>query len=483
MRRRVARALADEAGIAMITVLLVGSVLTVTATAAMMYSVKELRASADSGRGSAAVAHAEAGLEQFLSELRRGSFALSAVMKAGCSGPPVTFGPGVVGTGTYSAELTVFTPSSNPAVPEVPPSPWTAANASSPPCQGRSLSARTPQLYAVSATGVAGSGSRTVRSIVTISGSALPVGVFVNSINASGNPSFANVSVFASGDIYGREKLAFTGNDLFYFMGDVYPGQSMTTPIPAAAHAVGAIYATINTKKGVIHPPNPNCSANPRGTAGQSLWDGSGTGGSVSSGCTGQTGFPPTAKFTEDDLKRILGRSSATSQLAEAEYTSLKAAAQATGIYCGTTVGGVTSCTKNGVTWTKPAVITSGDIAGLKNFVAYFEYEGGNPFTQDVSWDATVGPCSSDPALNNSAVLVVRNGGVKLRGGGYFYGNIVASDGLVDAAGGYRVTGSVMAKEMRLRGSATFGLDACAVANPASPLMKVTAGRWTEVDR
>ena len=478
MRPRLLRALRNERGIAMVTVLFVGAALTVVAAAASFMAIRQLRATSADASGAQAVAYGEAGLQRFLNELKLGTYGLTTILQAGCQSPPIKLTPGVVGSGTYNAELTVFNPSTNP---QVPPSPWSPSVTG--PCAGRSSDPRAPQLYAISSTGSALQGRRVIRSVVTISGSSLPLGVFVNNINANGNPDFANISVFSSGDVFGREKMAFSGNDLTYFLGDVYPGQSMTTPIPAAVHAVGAIYATLNSKKGVEHPPNPNCNANPRGTTGQSLWDGSGTGGTVTSGCAGQVGFPPTSKFTMTDYNRITARTSLP-QLTDAEYAGLKASAQATGIYCSLSAGGATStCTKQGVPWTLPPVVNTADISGLKSFVAYFEYTGGDPLAQDIKWNATVGPCSDDQAINNNGIVVVRNGGATLRSAGSFYGNFIAPEGAVDAAGGYTIVGSVIARQLRLRGSATFKLDECAKRNPPSPLLRVTPGRWSEVDR
>jgi hypothetical protein len=129
-------------------------------------------------------------------------------------------------------------------------------------------------------------------------------------------------------------------------------------------------------------------------------------------------------------------------------------------------------------------VINDGDITGLSNFVVYMDYApGNNPLNQGIKWNATVGPCSSTASLNHSVVIVVRNGGVTFRGGGYMYGSVVTPDGVVDSAGGYTVNGSIIASQMQIRGNATFQIDACASANLAAPLLNVTAGHWSEVDR
>jgi hypothetical protein len=484
----------NESGIALLTVILVAAALTAVATASSVIAIQGMRGSAEGWRGTRAESYAEAGLQRFLNDLKLGSFGINSVLTAGCSSAPVAVPPGVIGNGTYAAQLTVYNPNTNP---QVPPSPWTVANASSPPCLGRSSSTKVPQLYAITSTGSTGSlaspspgsvgvGRRVIRGVVTISGSGLPVGVYVRNVDANGNPDFQNISLFARGDVVGREKLSFTGNDLYYTLGDVYPGLSTSSPLPAAVHATGAIYGTVNMKKGVEHPPNPNCNANPRGTAGQSLWDGSVTGGTVSTTCANFVGggFPPTSRFTSADLDRITGRTTLP-QLTALEYSTLKSTAQSSGIYCAMAAGGNSgTCTKQGATYTYPGTFVDNSITGLSNFVVYLEFPSGtNPLSNDIKWNASVGPCSTDPAVNKSVVIVVRNGSVTLRGGGAMYGTIVAPEGYVDSAGNYTVNGTIIANQLRLRGTAAFRLDACSVANTPSTLMNVSGGRWSEVDR
>lgn len=468
-----------QRGVAMVTVLFVGSALMVVSSAAAFMAVNNLRATAADGQGSRAVAHAEAGLERFLNDLRTSGFSLNNVMNAGCSQAPVAIPTGVVGDGSYSAELTVFNPATDP---QVPPSPWTSGNATSPPCLNRSTQPAVPQLYAVTSTGRAGAAARAVRSVVTISGSKMPVGVWVNSVNANGNPDFANISLFTKSDVIGRGKLYFTGTDKYYTLQDIYGGtQSATRYIPAAAHSAGSIYISQNNRKSVEHPPNPNCTANP-GTTGQSLWDGSVNGGPVTTGCAGQTGFPPTSLFTINDFTRISGRPTMP-QMTEAENASLKATAQASGLYCSipTAGWGSATCTKNGGGWTSAGTVNTTDLQGLaSSWVAYFEYANNtNALNQDVKWNASSGTCEQ----GKSGIVVVRNGGLTLRGGGQLNGNVVAPEGIVDSAGGYTITGSVIAKELRLRGTARFELSDCWVQNVPSPLMSVSPGRWSEVDR
>lgn len=481
----------DERGVAMVTVILMGAALAVMATTTSILAIRDLRSTTGSTNSVKALGYAEAGLQRFLRELKLGSFGLSSVLKAGCTTPPVTLPEGRVGDGTYTAELTVFEPSTTPQVPP----PWTGAATSAGPCGTSRFTppnpaAKAPWTYAVTATGRAGNATRVIRAIVTISASGLPVGVFVNKVNANGNPGFGNISLFANSDVLGREKMTFTGNDLQYTIGDVYgsTAPNASSPIPAAVHTTGAIYLKANGKNTRLHPPTVNC------TASQSLWDGSVFGGPIlsqpPSPCPAGM-YPPTSKFTSDDLRRVSGGRTNLPHLTEAEYKGLKASAQSSGLYCSISATNVATCTiYNPATFTRTTYVFNGTIVSnplpVSSYVAYFEYApGADPFStqRTITWNAAVSPCSDDPALNRSAVIVVRNGSIQFRSNATMYGNVVAPEGAVDVAGGFTINGSVIANDLRLRGSGTFRLDACGQRNSPAASMNVTSGRWSEIDR
>jgi hypothetical protein len=478
----------DERGVAMITVILIGAALTVMATTASFIAVRDLRSGTSSSNSVKALGYAEAGLQRFIRELKLGNFGLGSILTAGCKSAPVQLPAGTVGDGTYTAELTAFEAATDPQVPPA----WTGAPSTVGPCGTTRFvspnpAAKSPWTYAITATGTAGTSKRVIRSVVTISGTGLPVGVFVNKVNANGNPSFGNISLFANSDVYGREKMSFSGNDLQYTIGDVYGSTvaNASLSIPAAVHSTGAIYMKANGKNTREHPPSPNC------TAPQSLWDGSSGGTAITTApvapCPGGA-YPPTAKFTSADLTRISGRTTLP-QLSESEYAGLKAAAQSTGLYCSISASNVSSCTVyNPATQTRSTYnlgnVTSSPING--QYVAYFEYApGGDPFATNrtIKWQAGVSPCSDDPALNRSAVIVVRNGSLELRSAATMYGNVIVPEGAVDAAGGFTVNGSIVTNDLRLRGNATFRLDACGQRNAPAATMNVSGGRWSEVDR
>lgn len=489
MTRNRAWFVGGERGVAMVTVLLIGAALTVMATSASFLAVRDLRSGTASTNGVKAVGYAEAGLQRFLRELKLGSYGLGSVLKAGCSTPPVQLPQGTIGDGTYSAQLTVFDASTTPQVPP----PWTGAPTTAGPCGTARFTppgpaAKEPWTYAVTATGQAGNATRVIRSVVTISASGLPQGVFVNKVNANGNPSFGNISLFANSDVYGREKMTFSGNDMQFTIGDVYgptvPNASL--PIPAAVHSVGAIYMKANGRNTRLHPPIVNCSAP------QSLWDGSLFGGPITSPPPAPCppgAYPPTSKFTSADMVTISGKS-ALPKLGETEYQAMKAAAQATGLYCFIPTSGAAQCTVyNPATFARvPYTLGTVNSNPIPNtsYVAYFEYApGGDPVgnQRTVNWNASVSPCSDDPALNNSAVIVVRNGSIAFRSSAAMYGSVVVPEGAVDVAGGYTITGSVLANDLRIRGNGTFRQDACGQRNSPAATMEVSGGRWSEVDR
>jgi len=453
---------ADERGVAMVTVILVGAVLTIVATTAAFMTIAEIRASTADRSGAQAFTFAEAGIDRFVYELRRGTFTWQQLNSAGCDGNPyLALPPGSIGDGTYVVELAVYDPTAESEADRLPP----AACANRPP-PGE------PAHFALLSLGRnALAGQRLIRQVVRVQMMPLPVGIFVQSVDANGQTQIRNASLIATGDVWGRDRIGFSGTDVYYTMQDFYgSGASATTNIPAAAHASGAIYAA----RRLEHPPNPNCNANPLGTAGQSLWDGSAQGGPVTSGCTGQAGFPPTAYFAGLPNAR---------NLTEEEYQMLREAAKTSGIYCNY---GARSCTSGGAPMVVSTTITAKDVSGLPaSFVAYFDFASGtNPDANVITWKAAVGPCSDSPSVNRSVVVVIRNGGLKMNGApALITGAAFLPEGIFDSAGSYNVHGPLIAREMRLRGSGLIEMSECWLKNIPSPLLDVRSGRWSELDR
>ena len=451
----------------MVTVLFVAAVLTVVASTAAFTAMRELQASGADRSAAQALSFAEAGIDRFVLELRRGTFSWQQLNTAGCNGNPyLSLPPGSLGAaagqGSYLTELVVYDPDAAAPSDRLPP----AA------CIGRPEKGE-PGHFALLSSGASASvGRRMIRQVITIEMMPIPVGLFVESVDANGNTQVRNTSLVATGDIVGRDKIGFSGTDPYYTLADFYgPTDSDTTNIPAAAHAVGAIY----TGKTLEHPPSPNCNANPRGTMGQSLWDGSAFGGPVTSGCAGQVGAPPTARFT--GLPGPPG-------LSQEEYAILKETAKASGLYCN--FAGTPFCTSAGTVRGVTTNVQASDLTGLPNsFVAYFDFAAGSdPFSNLITWKASVGPCSDTPAINRSAVVVVRNGSIKMNGvNAAITGGVFAPEGVFDSAGSFNIHGTLIAKQLRLRGSGVLEMSECWLRNIPSPLLDVELARWSELDR
>lgn len=495
-----------EAGVAMITVVLVGAVLSVVTTTAAFMSVRSLKATNDDAMSARALAAAEAGIDRLMVDLKRGGTSWALIQEAGCAQPPVSLS-GLLGPGDYDVHLTVFDPTQAPAN-RIPAFPWSAANDGVAPCAGRSPDPATPALFAITSTGSQANGTRVVRQVIRASAGStkLPMGIYADRIDANGSPTMNGVSVFTRGDVVGREKIQFTGTDAYYKMSHVYDqtafpsfawsgGLNWNSFVPAAIHATGTIYAK-QSGKSREHPPSLNCAANVRGPAAQSEWDGSSGGGPITTDCPSGSppGFPPTSKFTETDLARV----AQTRNLLEKDLQALKASAQASGIYCNMavatnnctrlTTSGVTSFTAAGnYLWQDADVAPT--LAAIRNLVVYIEYAPGtNPVSNMVKWKATVKAdgataCNTNPALNRSMTLVIRHGSLDIHGGAVINGAVIVPEGNFDSGGNMTVHGSILAKDFRVRGTANFESSACYVGNIPSALIELQPVSWSEIDR
>ncbi|HEX2058050.1 MAG TPA: hypothetical protein VHI71_06735 [Actinomycetota bacterium] len=500
--------LRSQHGVAMITVLFVGATLTVLTTTAALMSVRGLQSTSADARSARAMAAAEAGLERFMLDVKRGAIQVATMKDAGCASAPIALPSGTLGPGTYDVQLTIYEPTQ---AKKVPPSPWTAANVSVPPCTSR----LSPNLYAVTATGKQGSGTRVVRQVIrAIPGkSKFPLGIYADRIDANGNPDMNNISIFTRGDIVGRGKMSLSGIDANYTMRDVYDqsafggfswsgGLTWDSNIPAAVHATGEIYAKGAAVRGREHPPAPNCNANDTRNGGyalQSEWDGSACSGCANNGvitsdvCSGPitsgtsaTGYPPTAKFTQADLDRI----AQVRNFTEDEYATLRASAQASGVYCNF-ASGVNQCWKNGVAGPPDQSWQDGDLpTSSSTLIAYFDFPASTNITANtITWTATWKALSgvmcnaANPADNRVVVAVVRNGNFLFGGNAQVTGAFLAPEGDFDSTGTPVLHGSVTARTFRVRGNATFESSSCFAAQLPTTSSELTVEGWSEIDR
>jgi hypothetical protein len=492
MENVVRRCPASERGVAMVTVIFVAAALLVVSSTAAFIAVREFRAGADDRKATGALAFAEAGVDRMIHYVRNsGAVTFGALRQAGCTNAPITIPPTSIGNGTFSVTAWVYDPDGATPVDKLATQHPRNNGASTFACTNVPTSPRQGLHLAIESVGESPAAKRVVQQVVEVQALGLPVGVSAESIEASGTPQTIGISMISDQKIVGREKIKFSGTDPYYTIGDFWPdgpfptGIGAATPVPSAAHAVQGIYMKSNGTNWEFASGPVNCAAN---ADGQSLWDSDGVGtlspqhGPITNGCSGQTGYPPHSYFSAADRARI-----APDRLDEADHRALKQAAQSYGIYCRIPTTGSATCQKQGGSYSYSSVWQDGDIAslfaaGTLNFVVYFEFTGGSALSNRVKWKADVWGCSDDPAVNRSAVIVVRNGGLDLENGADVNGALLL-DGEFKYTGNVFFNGTIVAQKFNISGSSTFSLDPCWVRNMPGPFLDVTPTHWSELDR
>jgi hypothetical protein len=488
--KRIMKVLRDQRGVALATVIFMAAAMTVLASAGAVVTIREFRAGVDDRKATEALAYAESGVDRFAQHIRSGTVTWARLKQAGCEKPAITLPTGqVTAQGQFTAEATVFNPNAVTPADRFPIPPSGGACAAG----ARPANPRFPLYMAITSTGSHPAAKRVVRQVVRIETTGLPVGLYANSIEASGTPQTIGISMISETKIVGRDKVQFTGTDPYYTLEDFWPGatwpagRSGTDFIPSAGHALQGIYMKSNGSDPEFGSGPKNCTAN--GAGGQSLWDSDGTAvthGPITSGCTGQVGYPPDSLFDAEDLVRTAPKP----KLTEREYQALKLAAETYGIYCRIPTSGSPTCTMQGNSSSYQTTWQDGDIApifasGTKNFVAYFEFLGGDPLSNSnlIKWKADVWGCNNDPDLTRSALIVVRRGGASLENGADINGALLLEEGEFKYAGTVTVNGTIIAKKINVSGTSTFSLDACWVQNMPTFLLGVTPLHWAEIDR
>ena len=501
------KSLRNQKGVAMLTVLFIGALLTVVASAGAFMTIKEFRAGGDDRRGAEALGFAESGVDRLMLEFGRNPIPWGWISEAGCARAPVTIPTGQLGTDKYyNAYVTVFdTRAGIPLGERVPAlgtwrkqgDPWDPSNDAKEICTLRNGALPDPEVplyFAISSTGEHPTAKRVVRQVVAIRQSGMPIGLYALKADVkSNNVTTFNISMVTEGDVLAREGMEFEGYDPYYKLGHFWKDQSMTTPAPAAVHAGGNIFCKKQNcdNDGLEHDPTTQleCRANP---GGQSQWDQSVGGGSLSgfSKCAAWTGSPagppPYSSFSPEDLDR----SRPKPDLTEQDYANLKAQAKRNGMYC-VMNGNAGSCqTPNGVRNITGGQVQDTDVAAAgvgKIFVAYFDFPvNGDPLSESIAWKAAVGPCSDGPDHEN-VIVVVRHGGLELTGKGELVGTFLAEDGemWIRGSGGIiKIHGTTIAKRLNFGGNAEVVNSECWVRNmPSNIFLRVTPVTWSEIDR
>lgn len=520
---RMRRLHGDEKGVAMVTVLLIGAALTALTSAAAFVTIEEMGATRADRNAAQALAYAEAGIDRLVLEIRKGNLTWNNISTAGCDAehPVITYS-GPIGTGTYTTTLEVYNRTgavSDPAHRFRPTA-----------CSTASLFPQGTHEYLITSTGQQPTARRVVRQTLDIKPLGLPLGIYAyDRIDANGTVNMQNINMITEGVVYNRDNLGFFGTDPYYTLGDFYGSTRITDAairaykMPASVHAKGAIYYGAASKSSEHRSGfEPNCEANDaKGTLDQSLWDTSGTAVllTLSGGCPSWPGsgqdYPPGTpfttpnsvtpplsctsanvpclKFTEEDRKRV----APSPTLTEQDYLTLREAAKQNGLYC-TGSGALAanlSCTEaNRTESANPYSLVGGqlgltDINNIteKSFVIYIEFanDGFDPFVRDVKWSGTtdIGPCNTNPATNQSAVIVVRRGSFSAAGGSKINGAMLIPEGTLYTGGGFTMEGTVIARRIESRGTSTLRLSTCWLRNLPGPFLDTTRVTWSEVDR
>lgn len=480
--------MSNEAGVAMVTVLFVGAVLTVVSSTAFFISLQDFQAGADERRAAGALAYAEAGIDRFMLEIRGARWSWGELMQSGCGGAPVLTISGTIGNGTYNAQVR----------PQVCLPATILPNA---------LEARK---VIITSTGTHPTARRVVEQIASVKPKALPIGIFANrgiSFSGSGQGGsterikVTNASLVTPGNIDRRDFAAFAGMDPYYGRGHFYPDTwSLEAPgnMPAAAHAGGSIScqtrdacAGDNTEHvGVDFPLN--CTANEKIEPWRAAWDGSFNGGPVGTrSCAGSTvGVPPTTKFDWNDptLRQRLG----PERLTDEDLAALKQLAQTRGLYCNYAADGNGTCQYAGAPPVARNIGTAHDSNELitrglpNNFVAYYDLAGNDPKSSfnTIKWNAGWSYCDeANPAATKTVTMIVPNGSVDFGGSGVVTGAVIADRGIVKTGGGATIHGTIIADELDIRGGSNFRLDDCWMKNMPFAYLDLTPLQWREIDR
>lgn len=486
----------DDAGIGVVTVIMVIAVLTAFLITATAMTVNNLTSTKRDRQALAALATSEAGVAQAVQFLRSGNLgsltcmepAAGAAPPASCTGagpswisatnPQVVVADGVgASCVTTTSCFKVWIGTVQPYVPGCP------SRHASPPtaCFG---------IYRVHSTGVSGGGpsARKLAVDVKVTPYPFPIGVFSEAMSGNGNVGVHSESIFTNGCIMNRQNDAVSGSGV-QFSWDAANGRPVLDLIydqPTAAHATGKI-STSNQSCGTdgnAFPIHETSKTDPTPKACNTTfkWDQDLEGGPLTpgDGCWGAytradgTKYPTTSRFVQADLQNYGYRPRG---LTDAQYDALRSQAQAQGTYNIGTAG-------------ISAVLTNLAAAGIKSPVLYWdngsvalkESDFPTSFLRTIS---AAGACAS-----NSVTIVVSGPGNNLsyQGGNTSYpgpflvGSLFVPDGQLSGGGGRNTIGTVFAKSLDLGGNVDFYMDQCFAANPPGATLDAEVLTWREDD-
>ena len=489
MTRRLHRTPLDsDAGIGVITVILVMAVISSLAVVATALTVSNLGNASRDRQAIAALATSEAGVAQAIQFLRGGNLAaLSCVEPAVGAAPGATCqgaGPswisatnpmqvrldGVAGACVAARDcFKVWIGRVSPFVPNC------AERTQSPPgkCYAK---------YRIHSTGVSGNGPAARRTAVDVQVApyTFPLGVFSEQgFSGNGNVGIHNESIFTLGCMVNRQNDANPGSGT-QFEYDTAAGRTKLDLFydqPAAAHAVGNVSTSNNScnagggNAGPIHASGP-CNATFR-------FDQDGGGGPLTPGdqCYGKyvrangSVYPTRSNFTAQDMQDIGYRPRG---LSDAEYNALKTQAQGQGTY-------------NISTANLSARLSALVASGVSSPVLYWDNASVSLRNTDFPASFLRNVSSTAGCAQNSVTIVVSGPthNLSYQGGNtapFLVAAIFVPDGTLTGTGGRNTIGTVFAKTIDLGGNIDFILDPCFANNPPGGVLNVEVTGFREDD-
>lgn len=483
----------EDAGIGVITVIMVVAVLTAFLITATTLAVNNLGNSQRDRQALSALSTSEAGVAQAIQFLRGGN--LGALT---CQEPAAGAAPGPTCTGVGPSWISATSPKQvmldgtagacmvgsncfkvwigtvQPYVPN---------------CPGRHASPPTPcfGIYRVHSTGVSGGGpsARKLAVDVKVTPYPFPIGVFADALSGNGNVGVHYESIFTNGCMMNRQDDSHSGSGV-QFAWDAANNRPVLDLIydqPTAAHATGTV-STSNTSCGSssggfpIHETSTSDSTH-KACNPTFKYDQDGEGGplTVGDGCYGAytrsdgTKYPTSSAFTSAELQNYGYRPRG---LTDAQYDALRSQAQAQGTYNMSTTNISTTLTglvNAGIT--SPVLFWDNGSVSLKStdFPA--------SFLRDMN--------SSGACTSNSVTVVVSGPGHDLsyQGGNtapYLVASLFVPDGTLTGSSGRNTIGTVFAKTLDMGGNMDFYMDQCFASNPPGATLDVQVTTWREDD-
>lgn len=456
----------DDAGSAMILTLMVMALVTGLATTVAVVTISNLQSSLRAQQAGSALNAADAGVAQAMAYLRNSGVrnltcSPSTPATSSCAGlwgrdqPASIPVPGVIGQ-AYSVWIERVTP-------------YTSTSAG---------------LYRIHSVGTAsGAASRTVTADVGVTTVNVPKGIYARTISGGGSASVARESIFATGCVYDRSKIAMSGMDLAYGI----PVAVHSSQIITESNGTGQYCPT--TKK-PIHDPSKNGAA--RHCNSSYPYDQDRLGGSLlGSSCEStQTQYPTyygardldtngttdvDGSFIKDDaaLFGLFGIRSPA--LSPAQLDQMRIVAQSQGNFFTSATGWASPDEANAVMFfdlsqapTNSRTVDLNDITG---------------FSREANLSDADAACES-----RSLVIVIEGGNAKLNSNQRLFASLFLTSPapygqVLKANGNSDFIGTIYADNVNLVGTANLSMDGCFLANISPALLGLSLSNYREEDR